>query len=346
MSRLVRIVFLVLFAGGVAALILLLTARARPPAAPPSMPGSASTARLSFEPPTIALGTVPAGESRPIRVRVTNDGDRPIAIAAVDGGCGCLQFDWPRHLDPGQSGQVTGTFSPPTSWAGPIEKHIAFHVGEGGEQPEVVLKADIDPMIRTEPTNPVQLPLPLGKPLVAEVRLTPRPGVALTLSNPTADDPTARLELIPPAGTGRTYRLKLRAGPWPGAGDHSIQVQVACSHPGLGEVRLHVSGLAESGPVLSPERLYLPIFRKEQVGREIGTVVLFTRRGRVDLKRIECTLPGVRTEKLSADAPNFHPIKLTYTGGWAPGSLKGQLTLHLADRRFPRLSVPISIIVN
>ena len=73
-----------------------------------------SIAVLRFDPPTLDLGEMLAGQRKTAVLTVTNVGDAPVAIASMKGGCGCTTLgDYPQDtLLPGASFHVDVTVDP------------------------------------------------------------------------------------------------------------------------------------------------------------------------------------------------------------------------------------------
>jgi hypothetical protein len=73
-----------------------------------------SIAVLRFDPPTLDLGEMLAGQRKTAVLTVTNVGDAPVAIASMKGGCGCTTLgEYPQDtLPPGASFHVDVTVDP------------------------------------------------------------------------------------------------------------------------------------------------------------------------------------------------------------------------------------------
>ena len=73
-----------------------------------------STTVLRFDPPTLDLGEMLAGQRKTAVLTVTNVGDAPVAIASMKGGCGCTTLgEYPTDtLPPGASFRVDVTVDP------------------------------------------------------------------------------------------------------------------------------------------------------------------------------------------------------------------------------------------
>jgi hypothetical protein len=73
-----------------------------------------STSVLRFDPPTLDLGEMLAGQRKTAVLTVTNVGDAPVAIASMKGGCGCTTLgEYPTDtLPPGASFRVDVTVDP------------------------------------------------------------------------------------------------------------------------------------------------------------------------------------------------------------------------------------------
>lgn len=299
--------------------------------------------RIVFSTTRGDLGRVDAGGSARLTFPFRNSGARPLRILAVEGDCGCITPEYPKTVAPGKSAVLTALFEAQPGWGGKIERSLRVRTDDP-VQPEVKLSVvvDIVPFVQMDPCSPLQLFYRPGQVYRKTVRLTPRAGSKLGLSNPSTNSPLIKARLDPPAAgdSKRAYTLHLTIGPRAQPGDFSATVKVQTTEPSYSEAWLAVTGLAEIGPVVNPSEISLPTVRPGPEGQEVARLQVFTRRGRLKLLSVNTGTPALRAERVEKTPGYFYEVSLRTTALWKSGVIASTIQVRTDDPKTPVVKVP------
>lgn len=86
---------------------------------------SASFTKVKWLDSIVDFGSMQMGETKSVRFRLLNIGDKPLFITNVKAGCGCTVPDYTKGaIPPGGEGMVTGSFDSKKSQPGVVHKSI------------------------------------------------------------------------------------------------------------------------------------------------------------------------------------------------------------------------------
>jgi hypothetical protein len=303
-----------------------------------------------FETTTKDLGKVLAGEGTDLEFKIRNSGGKPLRIQSVTGSCGCLVPKYPASIPPGKSDVIQVRFEPAAQWYGHVQKELSVRTDDP-KQPEIKLnlQADIDPILTMFPPSPVQLMVHRGDTVTTEVKITPRPGTNIVLSEPKAAQPWVKAELIPPAAKDRnkTYRLKLKLGPCNRSADTVGSVTIKTSSKLLPMTSVVAVGLQLDGPVASPSEVLFSSIQSGKAGDQITNLQVFTRSTtNFKILSTRCTLPGLEPKVEAGTPGRLYGIKLLRKEALKPGRATGRLEIRTDVPKYPVLTVPIDITVS
>lgn len=300
-------------------------------------------ARISFAATRCDLGTVNAGASTPLLIPFRNTGTRPLEILGVEGDCGCVTPIYPKIVPAGKSAEIAGRFEAQPAWGGRMERSLRVRTNDAS-QPEVGLSilVDVVPFVRMDPPSPLQMYFRPGQVYRKSVKLTPREGSRIRLSTPTTASPVVRVKLDPPASGDpkRAYTLHVTFGPRSQPGDFSAVVKLQTTEPRYPEVWLAVMGLAESGPVVNPSQVTLPVVPAAPAGTEVVRLQVFTRLGTLKLLSVDTGTPALRAERLRKAPGPFHVVSLRTTARWKSGNIRSTIRVRTDDPKSPVVTVP------
>jgi hypothetical protein len=268
-------------------------------------------------------------------------------VYEVHADCGCTTVQFPQVLKPGESGELRGTFHPAAVWSGEMEKGLVVKTSDP-RQPEMRLTftAEIIPLIRITPPNPLVVNFKRGEVIRQEIRLVPRKGRAVKITGPKSDSSLVKAVMDPPKDEGGewTYKLHLVIGPQNQPGDFNGRLMFETTDPSVRVFPITVVGFAQSGPVATPTAIQPPEFTPE-AGKEITRFQVFTRKGKLRIRGVETGDPAIEAEVISRTPDQFYEVVLRYRGGWHPGNVSRSIRVLTDDPGAPVLAVPFSLTV-
>jgi hypothetical protein len=118
-----------------------------------AMAASAAAQSLHWDQTTVAIEAIEGGGKVPGVFRFTNKGDAMVRIRSVPASCGCVVTK-PEKRDyaPGESGEITFTYSPKGRW-GARAYRVYVVTDEKGVRP-YQLRLEVTEKRRSEQTQP------------------------------------------------------------------------------------------------------------------------------------------------------------------------------------------------
>lgn len=311
--------------------------------------GEAVGPGLIVEPAHVKAGRINAGEKKVLRFRMRNVGPRPLKIRSVEGDCGCLTAEYPRQLAAGAKAEIKAHLEALPLWAGPTHRGLTV-ITDDPVQPRLRLRvsADVVPHLAVEPRGQVVVPVQPGAAARREIRLTPRAGSRLRITKAVSDTSLVKAVLVPPAAgdRSRTYRLKLTLGPHAQPGDFGGTVHLTTTQRDVEDWPITVRGQAASGPVVIPQRVLLPIVRREEAAGNLARLRVFNRSGAIRVLSVETGTPRLKAEVEPTATNRSHRVIVRASGRLSPGTLATTLRIRTDDARFPVVSVPFHATVQ
>jgi hypothetical protein len=147
--------------------------------------------------------------------------------------------------------------------------------------------------------------------------------------------------LVPPPMSDRSgaYRLRLVIGPRQQAGDFVARIRLDTTDPLYSQVMIVVAGLALTGPAVSPVNVVIWNLDRNQNGKELRRLQVFSRAGPLRLLGVDTGNPGLRAQIVPRNPGHFYDVILRYAGGWKPGTVTGAIRVRTDDARDPVLTV-------
>lgn len=296
------------------------------------------------------LGHVPAGAGTDLAFTVKNTGGKDLKIVSVTGSCGCLSPQKPDRVRPGKSELIRVRFEPAPQWSGQIQKELTV-VTNDPKEPEVKLHltAEVDPLVKIEPPSPVQIPVHRGETVTREVRLTPRKGSGIKLSEVKVGSPIIKAALTPPPASDPegSYRLKMTLGPCPPAVDVNGVVMIRTSSAQMPITNVVAVGLQLDGPVASPREILFSSIPSGNAGDPLTNLQVYTRGGgNFKVTGVNCTLPELQTQMKTDTPGRLYVLTVSRKHPLKPGRRLGELVIRTDDPKTPQLKVPIDLTVN
>lgn len=263
-----------------------------PPGEAPGLP-SATAWTLAFPKREHDFGRIPAGD----RVRhvfpITNAGPEPLAIAAIQASCSCVELgDWTAQLAPGATGAIPVLFHT-ANYSGPVMETLTVVGADPSAHPVTLsLRADAWRPIEVQPASATFEWYPNDpEASVGTVRLINRGEIPLELSTPVSRHPGLSGELIPVI-PGHEFELRVRRVP-PLQKGHlygSLTLRTSLDSMPLLEVPVH--SLAPAAVSTTPRSLVFPAGLAADASRAV--VVRFNGEGTLRLRQPVPPLPGAR----------------------------------------------------
>jgi hypothetical protein len=329
-------------------------------------PGLACAApKLSVAQPRREIGALTAGQTAEAEFPIANMGDALLEITQVTVGCGCTTTSYPASLRPGETGVLKVKLVSSALWNGPVEKEVTLHSNDP-EQPaqKLLLVAEMRPLLRFEPANPLAIEYKKGDVLRRVVTVTPAADAAVAVTGVVPAGPGTEARLLPAESGDRpgAVRVEITVRPPAQGGDFSTSVMLQTTHAAVPAVPLVVMAVSQDAITISPSFLYLGSLRaasraeaaRPSASRRAGTLaggqerllILFKRSGtfrvlgiRTDTPALQATLrPPARPD--AAAAANYHEIAVRYVGGWPKGDVTGKLVVTTDDPQSPTIEVP------
>lgn len=306
-------------------------------------------ARLVLEVPQRDLGKLPEEQSAVARFPIRNDGAAPLHIYRVEGSCGCLSPEFPTTLPSGARGEIRVRFEPQALWSGQVQKEVVVF-SDDPRQPEAPLRltADIQPVIRVEPPAPVVLEYLPGRTYERDLQLIPRSDRKVVIRNPRSGSPLVKATLAEPrAGDpSQAYHLHLKITPPPAGGDFNATVTLSTTEPRVPELPVLVAGLAQTGIVVSPNEVAVPLVETHETGKELGRLQVFTRTGKFHVLGVDTGNDSLRAVVTERSPGAQYEVTLRYAGGWKPSTVTSTLRIRTDLAASPRIEVPFRALVQ
>ncbi len=296
------------------------------------------------------LGRVNAGASAEARFRVENRGLAPLRIHQVVGSCGCLTPEYPESIPPFGNAEIRTRFEPLPQWNGPMDKVLTIRTSDPAHREvQAHLLANVQGLVRREPPDLPPVAYRYGETRREQIRLTPRPGSGVRLTGATSDAAFIRPRLIPPVAgkPDGASTLEVTVGPCNMVGDFSLPVRVTTTDPQIPHMDVMVMGMAASGPVLNPIRIFMSTVRPGNPGDEIVQARVFTREGKLRVLDARTTLPTLKVRIVEDEPGRTFLLNLFQTETLKSGPHEGRLIVE-TDAPGPgkTLSVPIHLTVK
>lgn len=101
----------------------------------------------AVEPPTLDLGAVVRGTEVPVQFEVINDSVAPASLTTIRASCSCTEIDtWPIQLDPGNAGEIAGSFHAPKRSGVVRKSDVSLHSALGLIGAIEISAAIVDPV--------------------------------------------------------------------------------------------------------------------------------------------------------------------------------------------------------
>jgi hypothetical protein len=307
--------------------------RPRSGAAPP---------RMVLETTRIDLGDVDAGESARTEFRLRNTGGGMLRLQKVEGNCGCLSPSYPAALAPRGTGEILVRFEPAANWSGPMERSLkVFSNDPATPVQELTLAARVVPLLAMEPPSPLPLPYRRGEVLRRQVRLTPRADSSLQIHAVASASPLIKGQLRPPAPGQRTYLLDLAIGPCNGPGDFNADVNLLTTDRNLSIAVYTVKGQAQTGAVVDPPSVLVPMVTGNVEGAELKRLKVFSRSGALQLLGAAVDHPRLRVEIVPTNPGRAYDLVLRIVRPLPPGPLDTVVRVSTDDPNAPTIAVKV-----
>jgi len=312
-------------------------------------PPAVAAPQLSVPQPRRDLGPLTAGDTAEAEFAFANTGDLPLAITHVAVSCGCTTTSYPPSLRPGEKGALKVKLASSALWSGIVEKQITIHSNDPA-QPEMKLDlvADMRPLFRFDPPNPLSINYRKGDVLRQIVSITAAADatVAVTGATPAGSGTEARLlprQSCDPPGVAR---VEVTVRPPAQGGDFSTSVILQTSHVRVPTVPLVLMAVSQDAITVSPSFLYLGSLRAPTKSGEERLLILFKRSGAFRVLAVRTGTPVLQAAlrppaKAGDEAANsYHEISIRYLGGSPPGDVTGTIVVSTDDPDSRTLEVP------
>jgi Protein of unknown function (DUF1573) len=256
------------------------------------LPASHARAQLAFDPPTIDLGEVKAGQVFSYQIKVTNTASSAITMQELKSSCGCIQPTLePSTLAPGASGTLKLDINTLVSNPGPTTYGIKLRYPEAAqlkEQQFIITGRVVQEIVVTPSAITCYGEKPRPQTItILDKRTTPIKPIKLERTSPYLD-----VEWVKPdtTQTAAQYALKVSVRDDLPAGRHDHEVVVYTTDVTYPVLRIPITIVkkAKARFVMSP---YLVIMSKSLAPSK--TVTLRDQHGQgVPVERIEAS-PGI-----------------------------------------------------
>lgn len=283
-------------------------------------PGVPRGPRLTFSDPILDFGSVSDTEEIHGAFPFTNTGSEPLVISEIKPSCGCTTVELARtRFEPGEGDSIELVWSP--KGFGPQAKSITVQSNSDGEPiTQLIIKAEIQPFARFQPSPLRPGPLQVGQEHRFELSLTCR-DTGFEVLSVNANHPSVRVT----AGErqGGTLPLEVVVGPeapW-GAFNTAIQVRLSgrpkpdeppVEHTATVPVNLELFGDLQVRPTLFAVGHVLPgrtFSRKVELRRADGQPFQVTR-----AEVLNSQPPGMKVEAVVVDAGTEQGVSLVVSG--------------------------------
>ncbi len=283
-------------------------------------PGAPAGPRLTFSDPILDFGSVSDTDEIQGAFPFTNTGSEPLLITEIKPSCGCTTVELDKtRFEPGEGDSIQLVWKP--KGFGPQAKSITVQSNSEGEPiTQLIIKAEIQPFARFQPSPLRPGVLPVGEEHRFDMTLTCRDPEFEVLAV-TANHPSVRVT----AGERRGGSLPLEVvvgpeAPW-GAFNTVIQVRLsgrpgdcepAVEHTATVPVNLELFGALNVRPTLFAVGHVLPgrtFTRKIELRRGDGQPFQVTR-----AEVLNSQPPGMTVEAEVVDAGTEQGVSLVISG--------------------------------
>lgn len=280
------------------------------------------------------LGRMHSEDERDVVFAIRNAGDAELLIDRVETTCGCMRPRFPKRLAPGEAGEIVLRFVPDIAASGLITEGVKVFTNADKEPTLLKFQVDLEPPVRLSPGTPLVMPVEPGGIAHQMITATPRARSGVEVTAFKSQDPRLVVERIATDVGPLSFRMRVTTT---GAGDFEVTALVRTTFAQMREVPFVVRAEATRGPVAAP-----PILRANAVtvGVELPPIRVFARDRLVKVLSVSVSDPALDarvTEPTSAGTS----VRVTYRGGWRPGTHNAKLIVQTDHPEFPRLEVPI-----
>jgi len=317
--------------------------------------GASAAPKITVPTLRYEIGTLTAGETAEAEFPLTNTGTDLLKIEEVKTSCGCTTASYPQTLQPGEKGVLKVKLVSQPLWSGVEEKHLIVRCNNRNQpQVELDLTAQMRPLFRFSPANPVAVPYRKGELLRQVITVTAASDRDVRITGVTPAGPETGAQLLPAesAGSARAWRVEITARPPEAGGDFSRTVTLQTSDPKVPAIPLVVTGLAQDALAVLPPILYLGRLSAAADTGPPPVLTIYRRAGAFRVVEVKTDSPALKTEIGPLDAPDaaghnsFYGISVHYLGGWKKGKVPGKIVVRIDDPAVPKLEVPYEATVD
>jgi hypothetical protein len=282
-------------------------------------------------------GTVEQTSIVKYRFLIANRGQADLELQRVETSCGCTVPKWDRIIPPGKEGLVEAILDT-TIFRGPIAKTLTVHTNDPSQrQIKLTMTATVTPLVLVTPGEVALFSLE-DQPVTHQFTVARPSGGSLKVLEVVTSQPYLKTQVTPLAG-GNRYQLVVTATPDTPMGRTTVPVVVKTDLPGPGTRTITL--ILERGIVAMPPRIYWS-WTGGEVKPPVRTSVLISRQKRP----FRVTGATVDDPKLEAEVRTLregeeYRVILTYTGGWAGGTIRRALTVTTDDPKQPEIRIPV-----
>ncbi len=303
---------------------------------------------LSFEPPLLDLGDVPAGTTQRFAVKLRNTTDSVVSIDTLGSSCGCANLKIEENgLSPGEATDVSGLISVGDT-PGPVRRHVFVKLkDDNGHEVALELRTTCISLIQLSPETLTLEPDVTNRTAVqASIVATNGTASPIRLTSAKASSPGIHVELpsldILP-GTSAQVNVTC---PHNVIQEQNAIIEVATSHHVERKLTLQLHIRPKSSLVVKPSSLRLGVISKSDLLKKaplplsmIGSVL--------DAYKFEtvATPPYLRMTTLTWRAPDLRLFHFDVVDSFSRIDLSHMLIFQFSERNGGEkltITVPIS----
>jgi hypothetical protein len=309
---------------------------------PSQAPGTALGPVIQMASLTQDGGVVEEGTVVKYRFTAANSGQADLVLEEVRPGCGCTVAHWDRLIKPGEKGSIEAEIHT-EHFRGPVMKHLTVVTNDPKHpQLDLSITAKITPLIEIEP-GPVALITVDNKPVTQLFTLKRTGNHPMKIVQVLASAPYVKTRVTPLAGNG-SYQLAVTATDAAPLGRSLTPVLVRTDQPNVGDLGLTL--MIDRGIVTSPMTVFWLAPPGPLKAPVQSTVTIMRRNKPFHVRTVSVDDPKLLTKLETVHPGQEYRVALTYTGGYAAGTVRKTLTLTTDDPKQPELSIPIHGIVQ
>lgn len=311
--------------------------------------------RLAVPERVLDFGTVAQGEEIGADFTITNEGDAALQVKTVRPTCGCTVVDYPRSIEPGESGVIKAKVDT-TEFAGPISKSMLL-MTDDPESPSMslVIKAVVKPFVEVLPRPLVRINAIQGEGSTQRVVLVADPSVGEDLKITKIESNVPQLlasyrkldknELVDERGPHQ-FEVELSLADDVPVGPLNAQILVFTNHPKAKKVVIKVFGVVRALLHVTPSRIQFGAV--EAALRPGRNVIVVNNRpeGKVMISSAEVDDPTFNAEVITIEEGKRYQVTVTIDPEARPGKKDATLTLTTTDEQFPELKVPVGAAIR